>query len=147
MSAFVVGKEHINAMLLAALSTRYDLSWEHDGQYRKLTSDMLNEVGQMLLDENVTSVRYRYEDNEDTTIANLPDKTNAEWLIPFKYSPPSKGPTTIEAIKLVNCYTYQSCEHPGWKTSEARTFCRALVANLICQLPGYDEAPWEWRGK
>ncbi len=145
MSAFVVGKEHINAMLIAAVSVRYGMSWVHNGEYHKLSHDMLDRVGQMLLDENVASVLYRYE---DCTIAKLPGKTNAEWLIPFAYSPiVRRVPTALEAIKLVSCYTYQSCEHPGWETSEAKAFCDALVANLICQLPGYSEASWQWEDK
>lgn len=39
---------------------------------------------------------------------------------------------------------YQSCEHPGWRESEAARFCDALRSHLIARLPGMDEAPWEW---
>jgi len=142
MSAFVVSKEHINAMILAGLAVRYiPLGWYHNGEHHQLTSHNADEIGQMLLDENVASVAYRYQDD---SLSQLPGKTNAEWLLPFEWHPFAKKPTALEAIKLVNCYEYQACEHPEWEQSEAKAFCKALRDNLIPQLPGYDKAPWEW---
>jgi hypothetical protein len=142
MSAFIVNKEHINAILMASLRIRYGpLTWYHEGPHT-FTLDMADEIGQMLLDENIASVRYRYE---DSPLTELPGRTNAEWLFAFSYSPfAHRVPTPVEAIKLINCYTYQSCEHPQWKSSPAKSFCQALLDSLICQVPGYDEAPWEW---
>lgn len=142
MSAYIVEKEHINAMLMAALSVRQPTTWRHNEQRYELTQDILDKVGQMLLDENVASVQHRYPSD---TILQLPGKINAEWLLPFRYSPiTSRVPTKVEAIKLVHCYKYQSCEHPGWKTSEAKAFCESLEGNLVREIPGYDEAPWGW---
>jgi len=50
--------------------------------------------------------------------------------------------SAVELIKALHCYEYQSCEHPGWRTSQAHSFCRALERRLIGELPGYDDAPW-----
>ena len=50
----------------------------------------------------------------------------------------------VEALKALDCYEYQSCEHPEWETSEAFEFCRAMRNLLIGCLPGYDAAQWEW---
>jgi hypothetical protein len=147
MSAFVVNKSHINAIIQAAFATRYQpFTWYHkeqDGrlQHHQLNSENANATGQMLLDECVHSVQYRYEDD---TISNLPGPINAEWLIPFEWRPCVKQPTPLEAIKLIKCYEYQSCEHPEWETSEAKDFCDYLTSALICQLEGYDGAAWEW---
>ena len=138
MSAFVVPKSHINAMLLSVMDKRF--TWYHDG-HKELNELTANRVGQMLLDENVKSVCCRYNDSE---ITDLPGRINAEWLIPFEFHYVHRVPKPLEAISIVRCYAYQSCEHPEWEASEAKAFCDALIACKIAELPGYDDAPWEW---
>lgn len=142
MSAFVVNKTHINAMLHAGLAVSYrPLTWYYGGTHHELNDLTINAVGQMLLDECVKSVCYRYDDSEMT---NLPGRIDAEWLLPFEYHFTYKRPTPVEALKLIDCYAYQSCEHPEWKESEAKSFCDALRSNTIGGLPGYEDAPWGW---
>ena len=144
MSAFVVDKAHINAMIDAGLMVRYrPMHWYPEGKEgsSSLTEINASEVGQMLLEECIKSVGYRYEDSE---VTNLPGRSDAEYIIPFQYKRFANPPTPVEILKIISCYEYQSCEHPGWKTSEAYTFCRALRHSTIDRLPGYDEAPWEW---
>ena len=145
MSAFVVSKSHINAIIMAGMAVRYKpLSWYHGDERFVLTDETADRVGQMLLDECVRSVSYRYD---DTGIASLPGRTNAEWLMPFQCHPTCNNPTPLQALKLIGCYEYQSCEHPEWETSEARSFCEALRTHTICRLPGYEEALWTWEDK
>lgn len=148
MSAFVVEKAHISAMLRKGLQPRGytgPLTWRRNGNQQRLTRETANQVGQMLLDENVKSVSYRYPDD---SVTDLPGRLNAEWLIPFKLNSPFfRTPTSMECLKLISCYEYQSCEHPDWKESEAYAFCQALRHRAIDSLPGYDEAPWEWTEK
>ena len=147
MSAFVVSKSHINAIIQAGLNVQYKpFSWydrTEDGElkYYQLTMHNASEVGQMLLDECVHSVSYRYGDD---SIANLPGPSNAEWLLPFEWKSFVKRPTALEAIKIIGSYKYQSCEHPEWRISNARAFCNKLIEILVTQLPGYDGAPWTW---
>ncbi len=142
MSAFVVSKSHINAMIHAGLAVQYrPLTWYHNGKAHILSNDTSNAVGQMLLDECVKSVCHRYDDSK---ITNLPGPTNAEWLIPFEYHFTYKRPTPIQALKLISCYEYQSCEHPEWKESEAHAFCETLRHCTIERLTGYEDATWEW---
>jgi hypothetical protein len=50
--------------------------------------------------------------------------------------------TIPELLNAVHCYEYQACEHPGWETSEAHAFCKALERRLISKLPGYNDGPW-----
>lgn len=143
MSAFVVSKSHINAMLLTAMCLKYGrrgLTWYHNGEHHELNNDNADQVGQMLLDECVKSMSHRYDDE----ITDLPGHTNAEWLIPFKLKYLHRTPKPLEAIKITKCYMYQSCEHPEWEDSEAKTFCEALISSKISELPEYDNAPWEW---
>ena len=143
MSAFVVDKSHINAMVTLALLKPYGsyFRFHHGAERIEVTHENADEIGQILLDENVKSVMHRYE---DSTITELPGSVNAQWLIPFKYSPMCKIPDAVEAIKLIQCFEYQSCEHPEWEQSKAKAFCEALTRNQFRRLPGYDDAPWDW---
>jgi len=143
MSAYVVNKSHINAMVLSAMHVRYGggLSWYHNGERHQLNELNANQVGQMLLDENVKSVCCRYDDSEMT---DLPGRSDAEYLIPFQYHLVHNIPNALHTIAITKCYMYQSCEHPEWEQSEACTFCQALISNKIADLPGYDDAPWDW---
>lgn len=142
MSASVVGKEHINAMIRAGLHGHYGpLHYYWNKEAKVLNEETADEIGQMLLEENVKSVCYRYQDSE---LTNLPGKVNAEWLIPFTYRIMLEAPTAVEAIKIIQCYKYQSCEDPEWEASEAFAFCEALTHAQYDRLPGYDAAPWEW---
>lgn len=141
MSAFIVNKEHIDA--LVRLAVVHDVSW-YDGGAMRYTRHDPDGVGLMLLTENVNSVRYRYE---DTPLDHLPGPLTAYWTKPYSYSPMGKVPTAVQGLKLVACLDYQSCEHPGWEASNAHKFCESLKDALINVLPGYEEAPWEWGGR
>jgi hypothetical protein len=149
MSAYVVDKAHISAMLRAAqalaMRDRTVFMWytEQKGelQLKRLTTENADQVGQMLLDENIKSVMYRYEDSE---VTDLPGRTNAEYLVPFKYRMMGRTPTPVEALKLCHGFEYQACEHPGWRTSEAHAFVESLIGSASRHVPGYDDAPWEW---
>lgn len=161
MSAFIVGKAHIDALVTAALE-RWSgdigpLSWysreltdeersyayapgepwgpgapELAGSLRKeATPEEADRIGQMLMRENRLSVNHRYAENE---VEDL-----------YTYGRPaiagSVDPVVI--LKAIACFEYQSCEHPGWEASEAYAFCQALRLRMIRHLPGYEEAPWE----
>lgn len=151
MSAFLVSHNHISTMLSAGMSHHHPLSWywpdynaiqsHESGQpwgpahvavlqetQNKLTLDTADRVGQMLLSENHKSVNHRYSESDDESRL-------------YRYSPRLQRPA-VEILKLIDCYEYQSCEHPGWKKSEARKFCDVLRGKLIGQLPGYSDAKW-----
>jgi hypothetical protein len=155
VSAFVVSKQHIDALVTAAVSAggsghrlrwfsrRIDRerdTWESVREIScEMTWDRVNDVGQMLVDECVKSVAYRYPNSDD-----LPGPADFEyWRFPYLYARPLQPLSIVAAVKAIHCYEYQSCEHPGWDTSEAHQFCRALEGALVRQLPGYDEASWE----
>lgn len=135
MSAFVVSKAHIDA--LVRLAQVYNV---RAGRIDPMQGG--DEAGAALLNECVQSVQYRYPDDKPE---QLPGPVNAYWRQPYSYSPlRGRVPSPIEGLKLISCYEYQSCEHPGWESSGAKQFCEALRDTLIGTLPGYDEAPWEW---
>lgn len=87
---------------------------------------------EQLYDANQASMQTRYDDLDD-------DFPGPKYL---GYGPPAM--TTVEALKAIACLDYQCCEYGGWKTSLAYSFVMSLRTQLIPQLPGYDEAPWDW---
>jgi hypothetical protein len=97
------------------------------------------ELGELLIMENVASVQYRYDDHD---IDDLPGaKTSA---VDYRFTRQWYGKTTpVQLIKAAHCYTYQSCEHPGWETSPAKAFIDDLIDSAIHAIPGYDSAAWD----
>ena len=45
------------------------------------------------------------------------------------------------ARKIVDCYDYQSCEHPSWEASAAKALADRLSA-LLPEDDDYRKAPW-----
>ena len=128
MSAFVVSNAHIGYMVHAAVTYRVGYTTGTDRQ--QVTRDNAAAVGAALFAENVASVTYRY----DFAVESSPYlATNA--------SPPVPDP--VQVLKAVQCYEYQSCEHPGWLDSAARLFCEHLTGAAIGRLPGYEDAAWD----
>lgn len=152
MSAWVVSKAHIDALVTAALAD--GLSWwqRHDcdvnvgsNSRRWIDSgdlDRAHEVGMMLWAENVASIHCRYPDTaeNDADYPGPSDFSEAD-VASYRYRPTTLlGP--VEILKAIACYAYQACEHDGWNTSEARSFCESLRDDEISRLDGYDDAPW-----
>lgn len=163
MSAFIVGKPHIDALVHAAAAHRVGehhsgMSWYHftvtDDQgwpadmrrYEVGYSDQesQDECGRMLWAENLRSIEYRYPDTIDNQMYPGPGGFLG-WPDVEQYT--CKGlrqaPDPVAILKAIECYEYQSCEHPGWRTSNAQAFCENLRRKMIVALPGYREADWE----
>lgn len=130
MSAFVVNNHHINAMLQVARpmfhQSQLTYTWEDQ---RHIIFGHSEKVGQKLVDENVRSTNYCYQEDR------LPYQFHHDPFIP-EYTP-------VEIIKACNCYSYQACETPDWEKTEAHAIMTALRERAIRQLPGYEEATWE----
>lgn len=166
MSAFIVLQEHIDALVEAAAAVvpgehRSGLSWwtctdlelrqsshaEREAWRREIgCSDRAraSEVGMMLWAENLASIDYRYPDCVETGGYPGPNDFTRDSVLGYVFSgSPMLRRSPVAILKAIDCYDYQSCEHPGWVTSEARNFCQALRAKMIGQLPGYRDAQWE----
>lgn len=132
MSAFVVDKRHIDVLVTAGLVFKRDggLYWyDAAKQTRKLDYTTADAVGTMLLAENVKSVNDRYDDHGEAES--------------YTFTFVDGTPDPVVVLKAIACYEYQSCEHDGWKKSDAKAFCDALQDVAINALPGYGAAPWE----
>lgn len=107
MSAWIVSKRHIDAIVTAAINA---------GLSRGKTADQL---GDMLWRENVASVSYRYrEARPDVFYRFEPNALNDPWSL----------------VKQLDCYDYQSCEHPEWEDSEACAIVNDLRAHIVKSL-------------
>lgn len=143
MSAFVVSKTHIDALLTGAtLLSRgafAPFSWYHNDHLRELHNETASEIGQLLWQENVASVVFRYEEGINSEeFADYLQSVEA-----YHFTQLMGSPDPVIVLKAICCYEYQSCEHPGWATSEAKTFCSELRDLCVHRLKGFDNAPWE----
>jgi len=143
MSAFVVSREHIRFLVGAAISQRiapgHQFSYYHDGTQRVIRYENADKAGQMLWDENLASVRYRYDNpNPD----ELPGPVGEDYIFAFRSSLATNY-DPVHVIKACHCLEYQSCEHEWWDASEAKAFVDALRRSASHVLDGYDDAPWE----
>lgn len=128
MSAYIVSKAHIDTLVSArAVLPAYD---------HCASSIDPDAAGAMLWRENYKSVGYRYDERhggQDDT----PEYRHATVRLNLR-----SVPTLVALFKALDCYEYQSNEHPGWRESEAFRFCDYLRSALVRLLPGYRDAPW-----
>jgi len=126
MSAFVVTDNHINA--LVRFASLQDVSVYH-GNPGRVTRVKGNEqqIAQLFLDENVKSVNYRYDEQDEA-------------LIWFDHN--ATALTAIQAIKAAQCLRYQSCEHPEYAGSLADKLIDNIIFVAIRNLEGYAQADW-----
>lgn len=147
MSAYIVGKAHIDYLLSAGMSRSIlgiygpmywfdadpdsstyqegeaipvsSIQWAQ-GHKRELTHATAGLVGAMLALENQRSVNHRYAEEE------LEE--------PYLFAE-VRGPfNPVDVLKACKGYEYQSCEHYEWRTSEAKAFIDALREHAIGQL-------------
>jgi hypothetical protein len=138
MSAFMVSSDHIDALIHLALFGPVDsTNWYapmFSNPSRKLDVFSACILGYELERENVLSLRARYP--KQTHLMEpyvFPDNL---FTVPPRLS-------AVAALKLLQCYEYQSCEHEEWHDSATRRFCDHLKDSLIRQLQGYEAAPWD----
>lgn len=154
MSAFVVDKTHLDALLTAGLvwnpgssklrwligeteltDYREGEPWgetaikSFERRVRELTDETAGHVGAMLWAENRRSVNHRYAEDE--------------WEAPYVFEHLGINIDPLVVLDGLSCYEYQSCEHPAWETSEAKAFCDSLRASAIHELPREGERVWE----
>lgn len=117
MSAWTVPNGHID-VLIHALA-------QYEVVDRDLGAEGFRALGQKLWQENYTSVNYRYDEKTKTPRYRL--HTIEATLDP------------IVVLKALACFDYQSCEHPGWPSSEAHGLMEALHTAVLARHPELGE--------
>ena len=105
------------------------------------------EVGQMLWDENIRSIEYRYPDTRASK-----DYPGAPCGDSLRYSehrvPPGATFTVPQVIMTAKCFAYQSCETDDWERSEAYSYIEELKRLAVESLAGDEDTQWgapsEW---
>lgn len=126
MSAYIVSTDTID-LIVSALR-------EIQGPAK--SSDLgLQEIGQILLDENVRSVNFRYNETtprEPYTFNPVDLNMVKEWR--------------VVALKSARCWQYQACETDDFKSTTAYSIAEAFMGLLgvTDKHPAYDAAPWGW---
>jgi hypothetical protein len=142
VSAWIVSKAHIDALVLAGVQ------WQLTDPSR---TD-LSEVGRMLWAECLASVAYRYPGDTGHGDRPGPAGFHDEEVAAYRFAPVELVLAPHTALKLLDCYDYQSCEHPGWVGSAAQQFTATLRERITDRLgrrdgsyrdhPLYAAAPW-----
>lgn len=154
MSAFIVDPAHIDVMLSTALNgpkgSRGNprMSWRApyvdellEGFWSgRLIREKADLAGEALLRECVASVSYRYSEPLGSLPGPIPNPDPEQ----YEWTDFGRVLTAIECCKAIDCYEFQSCEHPGWQDSGARAFCERLRGSMVGCMEGYEEAPFQW---
>lgn len=150
MSAFMVDKAHIDLIVAGAIHGPYDNKMpllntraEHNrlrirmgGNHIEASPEYANEIGQMLVDENVRSLRFRYSDITE-------DELGGDWVENYEYTDPVYRASIPELSHAIRCYNYQACEHEDYDTSDAKWFVDAFTLFLLEAVKG-ERGPWGW---
>jgi hypothetical protein len=151
MSAFIVGHDHIDALLSFAMqrdtygSVRYYIKDTHTSV--EITKQNATEIGRILLTENERSIYHRYPDVKPGKDENKPG-TWGEDAETYKFKPwPLTSPlSAVSILKACDCFDYQACETDDYEQSLAHTIINAIRKRAIHRVPGYDDAQgWEFR--
>jgi hypothetical protein len=115
MSSWVVENGHID-VLVAGLF-----------EYGVIPADSDAKAwGQLLLAVNKRSFSYNYEGRYDHEVTE-------DYILGLGTTESPLHPVAL--LKAVNCYTYQSCEHSGWRDSKTFQTCEQLIAAVHARYP------------
>jgi hypothetical protein len=124
MSAWIVGSDHLDMLLTAAVD------------WNLLDPEEADATGRMLWRENLASVAYRYPDDIDGDRPGpLSFKDSDVDTYEFRNYPGRVDPQVVEFAAL--SLRYQSCEHPGWPSSQASAFVARLHTAAADRIDAY----------
>jgi hypothetical protein len=129
MSAWLVSKNHIDVLVGARKLV--------PGRVKSFSGVSDDELGRKLWRENMLSLHARYG-----------DKVDERKVASYRYAQVAHL-SVGGYLKALDCYDYQSCEHGGWVTSEAKRYVTELETALagskaeqIRKSQDYENAPW-----
>jgi hypothetical protein len=144
MSAFIVSRTHIDALVTAAQSRaigcadaspfRYWFNGESRSvqMYDQAAAD---DLGRTLWLENLRSVAARYP-NDASGDRPGPCDLRDEEIEGYTFSPVPGTPDAVTTLTLIRCLEYQSCETDDWQQTEAYAILQALTQDCIRKIPG-----------
>ena len=141
MSAFVVSDKHISAIVQAVYGTDYRgfNTWRYLGdpeptQEQAATLAKAQQEANILMQECHRSVAFRYKHHADVP--------QAPWQGKVKLDLNAEPVGAVQALKLIQCLDYQSCETDDWDNTTACKLLDRYRRLLVSKLPGYDDCHW-----
>lgn len=105
----------------------------HTAKLLEFNLEIEDIIFEFLLDTNLESLRARYSDCRDKNRSDLIESWTSENMI---YENPKLGKISNKEIEeIIGSYTYQSCEHEGFKTSTGFYVCKMIIDILNDVLP------------
>ena len=147
MSAIVLPRLHVHCLVaagflrlpeedereVAARPMRFEIKPGNGAG--KLGEDTADQIGQALVDANLSSVI--------AAGCAHPDCIAPEDIEPYAWPGLARALTTpVETLSAIDCFEYQSGDHPEWNGSTAHRYCTALRGRVAGLVPGYDAAGW-----
>lgn len=139
MSAYLCDVAHIGGLA----------RWAHENAPESYTDPAA--LARLLATENLRSVAYRYPDDAEGDRPGQPCKSDADYIrlceAAARFIGAARGVKPYEVVKAIECYQYQSCEHPDWDGSHARAVVeqiRDLAERLRHPDDPTDSTGWGW---
>ena len=133
MSAWIVTKLHIAAMVKWYATAKYGRECERDAShYCDLGPSWNERKAALLYAENVRSVNHRYPNHEPSEPVAFTERE-------IRTAPDL---TPVQMLKACACLEYQSCETEDYRETEAYKLMKRMENAAIGALPGYEDAPW-----
>lgn len=114
MSAWIVSKPHIDCLVQAMIVEGI------------VPMEQADETGQVLWEENVISVQYRYRGESRLTLPGPIEYTDPAT---YKFTGVEAPLDDLIVWRQLDCYEYQTCEHEGWRQGYER--CDHADAQLL----------------
>ena len=106
---------------------------DHAARLLEFNIDIENIIFELLIDANLDSLRARYSDCKDLSRGKLIDYWTSETM---EYQDPKlEKPSNKDIENIIGSYTYQSCEHEGFKTSYGFRICKMIIDKINEVLP------------
>jgi hypothetical protein len=107
------------------------------GYYLNINELTENEIGAILLAQNVRSVWHRYPEDSADDLPGPIDQTRV-WRYGFRPINPDLKATWV--LSACRCLAYQSCETPDWEQTTAFHILEAIKDDAVHVLTA--DAPW-----
>jgi hypothetical protein len=144
MSAYICSPSHIGILAAyAALNDCAIQTWRTGIRFETAQA-----VAKGLAQENIRSVAHRYPNDKDGHRPGPPlcdaSIIEASAMYAGHYISQPQQLTPVQVLKLCDCLSYQSCETDDWEDTLAAKQLRWIKNEAEGQLPGWEDAKWEW---
>ena len=127
MSVYLCGERHISAVATIVA--------QNPGMHL-----LLGSIFDQLVMDNVASLQARYPHNPDTW------EGYDEYCVQLAKVDLKTTQGKAQALKALNCYSYQACESEGWEKSDSYQWVESAIAKLektvSKESSAYQSAEW-----